>query len=140
METRTINVPNIITGFGILAVFVYIAGYIYSSVMIIAPALMIAGASDVLDGFLARRLGQKTFIGLILDKTRDTLLFFAIAGNLLWIGTPSAFFFLKIMIAAELIMFAIIFAAPLNDPHPDHIFHKIRQGAYLIIVLCFVLS
>ena len=140
MKVKIINIPNTITGIGILAVFAYIAGYLSDNIYLVLAALLTAGASDVLDGWLARILHQKTFIGLLLDKTRDTMLFIAIIGNLSWIGTPDAIFFIKIMIVAELIMFSITAIAPFKDPSPDHSFHKIRQGAYLIIALYFALS
>ena len=143
METRMVNAPNVVTGIGILAIFIYISGYLSDNIYLTLAALLTAGASDALDGWLARLLHQETFVGILLDKTRDILLFSAIAGNLLLIKTPGTMFLLKIMIASEMVWLAITFAAPAsNIPHKrsDHLFNKIRQGAYLLIIAFVTIS
>ena len=143
MIWRIINIPNVITSIGILSVFVYVAGYLSGNVSLALAALIAVVASDMFDGFLARLLCQETFVGLLLDKTRGILLLLAIAGNLWWIGTPGTIFLLKMMVVLEIVWLAITFAAPAsNIPHKssDHLFSKIRQGAYLLIITFVILS
>src|SRR3989344_9240554 len=125
METRIINIPNIITGIGILAIFVYIAGYLSGNVSLVMVALVVVVISDILNGWLARLLNQETFANSLLNKTRDILLFSAIAGNLMWLGTPGTIFLLKIIVILEIVWLAITFAVPassLQHKSADHLF------------------
>ena len=140
METRMVNAPNVVTGIGILAIFIYISGYLSDNIYLTLAALLTAGASDALDGWLARLLNQETFVGSLLDKTRDILLFSAIAGNLLLIKTPGTMFLLKIMIASEMVWLAITFAVPATDRRSDHFFNKLRQSAYILTIIFVMLS
>ncbi len=48
--------------------------------------MVIAGASDVLDGFLARRFGWETRLGSILDPMADKLLLVSSYLTLAWLG------------------------------------------------------
>ena len=143
MVERIINIPNVITSVGILGVFVYVAGYLSGNVYLAIVALAAVVISDALDGWLARLLCQETLVGMALDKARDISLFLAIAGNLWWLGTPGTIFLLKIMVILEIVWLAITFAAPASNlPHKrsDHLFNKIRQGAYLLIIMSVILS
>ncbi len=76
-EDRIFTIPNIITFVRLCAlpVFVYLlfgaedrfaAGWV----------LFAIGSTDWLDGYLARRLGQVTTVGKVLDPVADRLLFF----------------------------------------------------------------
>ena len=47
-------------------------------------ALAVAGVSDFLDGYLARRLGQTSALGRILDPAADRLLTVAVVFGLAW--------------------------------------------------------
>ena len=50
------------------------------------------GASDFLDGYLARRLGQATRLGAILDPVADRIMFFAAAVSMLVSGDLDLWF------------------------------------------------
>lgn len=140
MAERIINVPNAITSIGILSVIVYIFGYLSGNIYLTLAMLLLAGASDVLDGWLARLLNQETLVGRLLDKLRDTMLFLAIAGNLMWINTPGTIFLLKVIIAAEIIWVAITIVAPSADRRSNHLFNKLRQSAYFLLIVFVILS
>ncbi|MFA6916371.1 MAG: CDP-alcohol phosphatidyltransferase family protein [Parachlamydiales bacterium] len=74
------NLPNLITLLRLpLALFFYPA----SNEMRIA-ILILAGLSDGLDGFLARRWNQTTSFGTILDPIMDKLFAAIVIGTLLW--------------------------------------------------------
>ena len=143
MVWQIINIPNVITSVGILGVFVYVAGYLSGNVYLAIAALVAVVISDALDGWLARLLCQETLVGMALDKTRDILVFLAIAGNLWWLGTPGTIFLLKIMVILEIVWLAITFAVPtssISHKKSDHFFNKVRQGAYLLIITFVILS
>ena len=143
METRMVNAPNVVTGIGILAVFIYIAGYLSGNVYLAIAALVAVVISDALDGWLARLLCQETIVGMAFDKARDISLFLAIVGNLWWLGTSGTIFLLKIMVILEIVWIAITFAVPtssISHKKSDHFFNKVRQGAYLLIITFVILS
>jgi cardiolipin synthase len=71
---RVLTVPNLLTLARLLAIAVFVW-------LLLGPreddlalaALVIAGVTDFLDGFLARRLGQDSKVGRILDPVADRL-------------------------------------------------------------------
>ncbi len=53
-----------------------------------ATALVVfvgAAASDVLDGYLARRFNQQSYVGAVLDPAADKLMVLSTAGTLTWL-------------------------------------------------------
>jgi len=53
-----------------------------------ATALVVfvgAAASDVLDGYLARRFHQQSYVGAVLDPAADKLMILSTAGTLTWL-------------------------------------------------------
>ncbi|MGK2928956.1 MAG: CDP-alcohol phosphatidyltransferase family protein [Acidimicrobiales bacterium] len=87
-EDRILTIPNIITFVRLCAlpVFVYLlfgaedrfaAGWVLFGI----------GSTDWLDGYLARRLGQVTTVGKVLDPVADRLLFFVGGASILIDGS-----------------------------------------------------
>ena len=70
---RVMTVPNVLSFFRLLAVGVFgwliLAGHDVAAVVL----LIVSGATDWLDGFLARRLKQRTELGAKLDPVADRL-------------------------------------------------------------------
>lgn len=64
----------------IILILLFMHFWIVSSILII-----IAFATDILDGYVARKLKQKTKVGAVLDAVADKLLVFSIIFSLLWI-------------------------------------------------------
>lgn len=82
-KNAVLTIPNLVTLGGILLVFSYVVFYVYgANRWLIFSVLFLAGLSDLLDGFLARRLGQSTNLGIIIDLARDRLLLLAILGHI----------------------------------------------------------
>ncbi|OGZ57374.1 MAG: hypothetical protein A3F94_00550 [Candidatus Spechtbacteria bacterium RIFCSPLOWO2_12_FULL_38_22] len=85
---RILTIPNIVTGFGILLVVVYILMYTTHTAEVLIPIIVIViGLSDVLDGFLARALNQESELGTYIDPLRDRLMMLAIITNILWLAS-----------------------------------------------------
>lgn len=68
------NIPNIITLFRIFLVPVVIWLIIDGNMKLAFVAFVLAGASDALDGFLAKRFNWQTELGAYLDPLADKLL------------------------------------------------------------------
>lgn len=81
------NVPNMITlsRFALIPLFLYLYldGYAVAALI----TVLAAGFTDMLDGYIARRSGQITIAGSLLDPLADKLMMLAIVTALLIVGT-----------------------------------------------------
>ncbi|MDX9709176.1 MAG: CDP-alcohol phosphatidyltransferase family protein [Trichloromonas sp.] len=68
------NLPNAISLLRILLVAPFLTAVIYHNYPLSLGIFLVAGFSDFLDGFLARRLGQQSLLGAFLDPLGDRLL------------------------------------------------------------------
>lgn len=71
---KILNIPNIITIFRIIIIPIFIIALIYQKFDYALYSLLLAGISDMFDGFLARVTNQKTQIGAFLDPLADKCL------------------------------------------------------------------
>lgn len=78
------NLPNAITIVRIALIGVFVLLLVRNEDAWAITALAVAGASDFLDGYLARRLGQVSALGRVLDPAADRLLTVAVALGLAW--------------------------------------------------------
>ncbi len=81
---RNATLPNVITivRMALMVVFVVLLARHADAWAI--TALAVAGLSDFLDGYLARRLGQMSDLGRMLDPVADRLLTVAVVVGLAW--------------------------------------------------------
>ena len=99
--------------------------------------LMLAAASDALDGLLARRLNQKTALGAYLDPIADKLLlsssFFILAlkGKIVW--------WLAILVLGRdvliLVTAAVILAVAGYRALPPSIYGKLTTGSQIVLIV-----
>ena len=69
------NIPNILSVIRILLVFVFVAVFfLFESKIWALIVFLTAGATDVVDGFLARRFNWITELGKVLDPFADKLM------------------------------------------------------------------
>jgi len=73
-KNSLLNLPNILSLLRILLIPVFLALMIQGKVMEASAVFFFAGFTDILDGFAARLLHQKTKIGALLDPAGDKLL------------------------------------------------------------------
>lgn len=107
------TLPNIITIFRIFLVPVYL--YIFfggaeNSVFIAGLIFMLAGLSDVLDGYIARKYNMTSKLGAVLDPFADKLMSFAVLVTFtiigfipLWILVPMVLKEITMVIGAGLL-------------------------------------
>lgn len=67
------NVPNILSLFRLVLVPFIAITYLRGETLIAVIALVVSGATDVIDGFVARHFNQITDLGKILDPLADKL-------------------------------------------------------------------
>jgi cardiolipin synthase len=80
-----LTAPNLITFFRLLlvpAMTYLLLEEIYGTALAV---FVIAAVSDVLDGYLARRLEQQSYVGAVLDPAADKLMVVCTAVTLTWL-------------------------------------------------------
>lgn len=77
------NVPNLITmsRFALIPLFLYL--YLQGKPIAALFIVLFAGLTDMLDGYLARRNGQVTTTGIMLDPLADKLMMLSVIAALL---------------------------------------------------------
>ncbi len=73
---RILTLPNLVTGCGI--VLALVSGYFFlkEKYLLSIICFVSSGISDVLDGFLAKKMNQRTYLGEKIDPLRDRILLF----------------------------------------------------------------
>lgn len=72
--TELVTLANVVTASRMMLIPVFVTLIFYHRFTAALVIWIIAGLTDLLDGFLARRLHQSTSLGLILDPMADKLL------------------------------------------------------------------
>jgi cardiolipin synthase len=101
---RIATVPNVITLVRLLCLPVYLWLLLGLDDRLAAAALLaVLGATDFVDGYIARRFDQASDLGAILDPVADRLLFFVGIGGILVVdGAPR--WFSIVVLARELLV------------------------------------
>jgi cardiolipin synthase len=73
-----LNVPNALTICRFVLIPLYLAVFFAGYVKVAFVVVLLAGATDVLDGYLARTRGQVTVVGTMLDPLADKTMMIAV--------------------------------------------------------------
>jgi cardiolipin synthase len=74
MSSRILTVPNMLTVFRMVLIPVFVTLLFYQRFILALAVFVLAGLTDGLDGLLARRFGQQSQLGTVLDPIADKLL------------------------------------------------------------------
>lgn len=74
MSSRIVTVPNLLTIFRMVLIPVFVSLLFYQRFIWALAVFVIAGITDGLDGLFARRFGQQSQLGTVLDPIADKLL------------------------------------------------------------------
>jgi cardiolipin synthase len=74
MSSRIVTVPNLLTIFRMVLIPVFVSFLFYQKFVAALGVFVIAGITDGLDGLFARRFGQQSQLGTVLDPIADKLL------------------------------------------------------------------
>ena len=74
MSSRIVTVPNLLTVFRMVLIPVFVSLLFYQRFVLALGVFVLAGATDGLDGLLARRFNQRSQLGTILDPIADKLM------------------------------------------------------------------
>jgi cardiolipin synthase len=74
MSSRILTVPNMLTVFRMVLIPVFVTLLFYQRFSLALAVFILAGFTDGLDGLLARRFGQQSQLGTVLDPIADKLM------------------------------------------------------------------
>ena len=106
-KERRITLPTMLTIFRFLLTPFIVAAMVYQQWGIAFWLFLLAAITDLLDGFLARILDQKTFLGACLDPVADKLLILAVFFTLAFVQSPLfaiPTWFVAIVLVKELVL------------------------------------
>lgn len=73
-DNKVLSLPNSITFIRIIIIPVFVTAIVYKRIQYALALFIVAGVSDLLDGFLARVTHQQTRLGAFLDPLADKFL------------------------------------------------------------------
>jgi cardiolipin synthase (CMP-forming) len=73
-SSRIVTIPNMLTVFRMVLIPVFVILLFYQRFVLALAVFVVAGLTDGLDGLLARRFGQESQLGTILDPVADKLM------------------------------------------------------------------
>src|SRR2546425_5459165 len=74
MSSRIVPLPNVLTVFRMALIPIFVSLLFYQRFSLALAVFVLAGLTDGLDGLLARRFGQQSQLGTVLDPIADKLM------------------------------------------------------------------
>lgn len=129
---------NLVTAFGFVFTGFYVWAYLAEWGSLVFPFLLLAGLTDFLDGYLARRMNQISPLGRALDPIRDRALMFAVLINFyIMYGTKEVAQFIVGILVFEIGM--IVLNALRGFPFV-HTLGKVRGAIHVGCALMLIIS
>lgn len=102
--------------------------------------ILIAGLSDALDGFLARRFDWRTRLGGLLDPAADKLLMFSVFVTLTWKGWVPVWFTVivvgrDVLIILGTLVYQLLVAPVHGEPTKASKLNTVLQIAFLLLTV-----
>ncbi|MEK6582039.1 MAG: CDP-diacylglycerol--glycerol-3-phosphate 3-phosphatidyltransferase [Nitrospirota bacterium] len=138
MSTPKLNLPTILTLSRIILIPVFIA-VVYQHPFWGAIVFSIASITDFLDGYFARRSGQVTKFGIILDPLADKFLVISALVVLVDMARLSAWMAIVIIVREFLITGLRVVALSKDIIIPAEMGGKLKIGAQITAILCLIL-
>jgi cardiolipin synthase len=97
--SRVLTVPNVVTVVRLLCLPIFL-WLLFGRDEVVAAALLLGvlGATDFVDGYVARHFNQVSELGKVLDPTADRLLFIVGVGGIMIYGAAPLWFSLLVLI------------------------------------------
>lgn len=138
---RILTVPNVITvvRLGLLPVFLWLL-FAQDDRASAAGLLAALGATDFLDGYIARHFNQVSELGKVLDPVADRLLLFVGVGGILVDGSVPVWFATAVLVREALVALATLGLAALGARRIDVTWFGKAGTFFLMIAFPFFLA
>lgn len=138
MHTLKINLPTALTLSRIVLIPVFVLT-VYNHPVIGAIVFSIASITDFLDGYLARRSGQITKFGIIMDPLADKFLVISALIVLVDMERLSALIAIILIVREFLVTALRVVALSRDIVIPAETGGKLKTGAQITSILCLIL-
>lgn len=138
MHTLRLNVPTVLTLSRIVLIPFFVLS-VYQHPLLGALVFGIASLTDFLDGYLARRSGQITKFGIIMDPIADKFLVISALVVLVDMERISAWMAIILIVRDFLITALRVVALSKDIVMPAEIGGKLKTGAQISSILCLIL-
>jgi len=142
MEVNLVNIPNILTVIRLALIPVFIRFYILGEPTTALIIYLIAGVTDILDGYIARRFNMTTKLGTMLDPLADKLMLIAALGCLTYSSLIPKWVLAVVLIkeGAMIIGGAIMYFSHIKRVIPSNVFGKVATIVFYIAVATALLE
>ena len=138
MTTLRFNLPTILTLSRIFLIPFFVLS-VYQHPVLGALIFSIASITDFLDGYLARRSGQITTFGIIMDPLADKFLVISALIVLVDMERLSAFIAIILIVREFLVTGLRVVALSKNIVIPAEMGGKLKTTAQITSILCMIL-
>lgn len=135
------NVPNILTLCRFFLIPIYIVVFVNDQLYLAFAVLLLAGLSDILDGYIARRTKQVTQIGVMLDPLADKLMMMVVFVSLVLIKfIPWTAAIAMLIREVGMITFSSITYLRGKEPIPANILGKLTTVLYFLAIFLIIIK
>ncbi len=138
MNTLKLNLPTVLTLSRIFLIPFFVLS-VYNHPVIGALVFSVASITDFLDGYLARRSGQVTKFGIIMDPLADKFLVISALVVLVDMERVSAFVAIILIVRDFLVTGLRVVALSKDIVIPAEMGGKLKTTAQITAVLCLIL-
>ena len=138
MTTLRFNLPTILTLSRIVLIPFFVLS-VYQHPILGALIFSIASITDFLDGYLARRSGQITTFGIIMDPLADKFLVISALIVLVDMERLSAFIAIMLIVREFFVTGLRVVALSKNIVIPAEMGGKLKTTAQITSILCLIL-
>jgi CDP-diacylglycerol--glycerol-3-phosphate 3-phosphatidyltransferase len=138
MSTLKLNLPTALTLSRIVLIPFFVLS-VYTHPVLGALVFSIASITDFLDGYLARRSGQITKFGIIMDPIADKFLVLSALIVLVDMERLTAFIAIVLIVREFLVTGLRVVALSKDIVIPAEMGGKLKTGAQITAILCLIL-
>ena len=138
MTTLRVNLPTVLTLSRIVLIPFFVLS-VYNHPVLGALIFSIASITDFLDGYLARRSGQITKFGIIMDPLADKFLVISALIVLVDMERLSAAMAIILIVREFLVTGLRVVALSKDIVIPAEMGGKLKTGAQITAILCLIL-
>ena len=139
MSTLKFNLPTVLTLSRIFLIPFFVLS-VYQHPVLGALVFSIASITDFLDGYLARRSGEVTKFGIIMDPIADKFLIISALVVLVDMEKLSAWIAIILIVREFLVTALRVVALSRDIVIPAEMGGKLKIGAQITAILCLILT